>query len=265
MPSTYAHFYFGEQVAARVGNDLQQLIFRKLPYYQIGLHGPDILFYYKPFSTNPVNQTGVALHRQPAEKFLAAAPKAISKSGDPEAATDYILGFICHFMLDSECHPYVNDLMEATGLSHYEIETEFERTLMLKNKLDPLSYRPTGHLTATPEIAECIACFFEEYGVSAKQIRQSVKSMRLYLNLLVTPKSWQRSLVSGALKISGSYETMKGLLMNRQPNPLCSEGYKELSRLLEEAVKPTADLITEYYQNLTGNNHLNIRFARDFD
>jgi len=58
---------------------------------------------------------------------------------------------------------------------------------------------------------------------------------------------------------------MKGLLMNRQPNPLCSEGYKELSRLLEEAVKPTADLITEYYQNLTGNNHLNIRFARDFD
>ena len=42
----------------------------------------------------------------------------------------YLYGFLCHYILDSECHPYISEYMEEHDLGHLEIETEFDRYLM---------------------------------------------------------------------------------------------------------------------------------------
>ena len=42
----------------------------------------------------------------------------------------YLLGFICHFALDSRCHGYINEMVKETGVSHLEIEEEFEKYLL---------------------------------------------------------------------------------------------------------------------------------------
>ena len=61
MPTTYAHDLFGKEVYKRLPSDMKALIRRHGDLYRIGLHGPDILFYYM-VSKNPVTQFGIELH-----------------------------------------------------------------------------------------------------------------------------------------------------------------------------------------------------------
>ena len=46
MPTTYAHDLFGKEVYKKLPSDMKALIRRYGDLYRIGLHGPDILFYY---------------------------------------------------------------------------------------------------------------------------------------------------------------------------------------------------------------------------
>ena len=49
MPSIYAHHTFGRKVFHDLPEDLKKII-RKYPdAFKAGLHGPDFLFFYRPF------------------------------------------------------------------------------------------------------------------------------------------------------------------------------------------------------------------------
>ena len=61
MPTTYAHDLFGKEVYKRLPPDMKALLRRHGDLYRIGLHGPDILFYYM-VSKNPVTQFGIEMH-----------------------------------------------------------------------------------------------------------------------------------------------------------------------------------------------------------
>ena len=63
MPTTYAHDLFGKEVYKKLPSDMKALIRRHGDLYRIGLHGPDILFYYM-VSKNPVTQFGIDMHHE---------------------------------------------------------------------------------------------------------------------------------------------------------------------------------------------------------
>ena len=86
---------------------LQNTIEYHRDLYDIGLHRLDILFYYKALKSHPVNQQGHTVHENFADTFFEHAVSVIEKAEDPTAARVYIYGVICHFALDSECHPYI--------------------------------------------------------------------------------------------------------------------------------------------------------------
>ena len=54
MPSTYAHYLFGKEVYKNLGDNIKNMINQNKELYLIGLHGPDILFYYKPLQNNSI-------------------------------------------------------------------------------------------------------------------------------------------------------------------------------------------------------------------
>ena len=66
MPTTYAHDLFGKEVYKKLPSDMKALIRRHGDLYRIGLHGPDILFYYM-VSKNPVTQFGIDMHHEKKE------------------------------------------------------------------------------------------------------------------------------------------------------------------------------------------------------
>ena len=69
MPSTYAHRRFGANVLDHLPRAAGKLeAHREL--YDIGLHGPDLLFYYHAEKSTPVAALGNAMHDEPAERFL---------------------------------------------------------------------------------------------------------------------------------------------------------------------------------------------------
>ena len=107
MPTTYAHYKFGKEVIGALPRPLQSAIENNRGLFDIGVHGPDILFYYQPVKKNPVSGQGYALHEKLADKFFLHAAEMIKTAENPAAARAYIYGVICHFALDSECHPYI--------------------------------------------------------------------------------------------------------------------------------------------------------------
>ena len=105
MPTTYTHDLFGKEVYRKLPLEMKQIIRKHGNLYRIGLHGPDILFYFM-VSKNPVSRFGVEMHKEKAKAFFEQGMKQVREDGD-EALLAYLLGFGCHYLLDSACHPYV--------------------------------------------------------------------------------------------------------------------------------------------------------------
>ena len=56
MPTTYAHFRFGNDLLKVLPDETKKTINKNIELYNIGLHGPDILFYNKPYKKNKINK-----------------------------------------------------------------------------------------------------------------------------------------------------------------------------------------------------------------
>ena len=75
MPSTYAHYRLGKEVIQKLDPDLRAIAEGHRQLYDIGLHGPDILFYYDALHRNPTSQIGFDMHGFPAPVLLRRPPQ----------------------------------------------------------------------------------------------------------------------------------------------------------------------------------------------
>ena len=265
MPSTYAHYRFGKEVYKRLPDDIRELIGDEKRLFLIGLHGPDILFYYKPLGRNQVNSIGFDMHDRPACEFFDRALCELEKNraANTNAMRAYIYGFICHYALDHACHTYVEEKIHESGVSHTEIEVEFDRMLMTMDGLDPLSHKLTEHISTDMRSAAAISHFFPE--LKAEDIQRSLKSMITYNNLLVAPGSFKRALLYSVLFLSGNYGDMHGLIVNRKPNPKCTDSNEKLLGLYKAAIPCCISDILHFTQVLeNGGDKLDERFSHTF-
>lgn len=264
MPTTYAHFRLGEEVRKHVPKTAQEIIKQNPELFQIGVHGPDHLFYYNPVSPSRVGRIGSRIHDESGRKFFTKAARVIHKSTNKDAHRAYIYGYLCHFALDYMCHGYVAEQMEKKGLSHYEIEAEYDRRLLIMDGFNkPVDTCVTKHLHPSWENAEVIADFYEE--VSVKQVFKSLKGMVFFLNLLRAPSKGKRKFVFGAMKVVGMYKKMHGLVMNYEENPRCTKTTDEMVRRFESAVSLAVELITEYEMYLKQGGILSETFSYNFE
>lgn len=262
MPAAYAHYRFGKEVIDCLPFVYRKPIEKYRELFDIGLHGPDILFYYKSLSSNSINQTGYALHEKPAAEFFEQAAGVYKTSENPEALRAYLYGFICHFALDSVCHPYIEKMLHECGLSHSELETELERYFMLKDNLNPMEYIPIQHIHATDEAGNVIAPCFPP--LTSNDIKASLKGMILSHRLLHAPGKGKRTLLYTALKLTGNYTSMQGLIMKPEANEACVNYCVLLNNLYTEAVTVAASLIQQYANVLDRGNPLSSRFSLTF-
>ena len=100
MPATYAHYKFGKKVYRALPGELREMIKENKAAYLLGLHGPDLLFYYHSYSKNRINQLGVKMHEETARSFFEKARKQYRKRPN-YVLLSYLCGFMCHYMLDS--------------------------------------------------------------------------------------------------------------------------------------------------------------------
>ena len=235
MPSTYAHRCFGADVLTQLPEALQKKIEPYRALYDIGLHGPDLLFYYKALQSNPVNRLGNAMHEQPGTVFFERARGVIRNAKNRDAALVYALGYICHFALDSTCHPYVEQYVRTSGVSHCQPSRIW---------------------------ANVVAPFYE--GVTVDEVYQARTGMVFVHKMLLASNPVKRWVVLTAIRAAGKWEFMHGLVANPKPNPQCAESGKQLDALYQSAIPLAVRLINEYVAGLDTDAPLDAAYQHTF-
>ena len=227
---------------------LQKKIRPYMNYYNIGVHGPDILFYYRSFSKNAVNQYGVKVHDEPMRCFLEHAFSVFKKQRRKNAAFAYLADFMTHYILDSTCHPYIRRRMVETGISHAEMETDWDYLMMKRDYRNPLHYKVARHIHTGLAYASVIGPY---YDISPWKISAGLWYMKLVLNHIFHSHFGVKRAVSAFLnemflpKLSFQHYFRK-----KKMNPQNRETCRQLYRLYKWSRTECVEAIEEMYQAL---------------
>ena len=232
MPSTYAHRVFGRRVLGHCPQEFAAVIGKDRQLYDIGLHGPDVLFYYRVLKNCPVNAKGYAMHARPAREFFERAKGELAAAADRDAALAYLFGFVCHFALDSACHGYIENKIAVSHVTHTEIESEFDRFLLEAEGKEPLSACLTDHIFATEENARVIAPFL---GVTQKTGEKGALVHALLQPSAARAASAQARVGALVLRLSGNFKEMHGMMIAKKPIPACADSNLRLAKLMKRA------------------------------
>ena len=70
MPAAYSHYRLGQLVLDKLNQPLKRVLETNQDLFDIGLHGPDILFYNRPYIHSKINRLGSAMHKERADIFF---------------------------------------------------------------------------------------------------------------------------------------------------------------------------------------------------
>lgn len=260
MPSNYAHYRFGAQLLKTLPPDVRRSVNRHRQLYDMGLHGPDIFFYYNPAVKTETGSLARKFHRQSGRDFFTRVCKR-QRLEPSEAARAYLYGLLAHYCLDSVCHPFINTQAQQGGIGHMALETEFERHLLDKDgKRPPNTQDCSRHMKLTPAECSVAAGFYPS--ATAEQIGRCVRNMALCTRLLAAPNPQTRKVIAAALRITGG--AYSPLLMSPEPDPACAGQLAQLDTLYAKAFRLYPVLLRQITAYLTCSVPLGEEFAPQF-
>ena len=261
MPTTYAHWRFGDDCIKTLPDQLQNAIHHHRDLYDLGVHGPDIFFY--DLIHKDVSGYGSAMHHQPAKGFFENCVKVLNEEPeDKEAMLSYILGFLSHYTLDSQCHGYINrkDAV-SSDLSHNKIEAEYDAHMM---KLDGRNVAMTDRaqsLKPSRKNAAIIARFFP---FSGRQVYQTCFDQRFIISGLNCRSDFKRKNLASILQRLG-LPHYRDLIVPIEEHPSCKDSNRRLDKLRAYALELYPKLAENLMECVEGKSELCAYFDRDFD
>lgn len=265
MPAVYAHYVFGRNVYRQLPEEVRRTVHAHRKHFVTGFQGPDILFFYKFYEKNAVNQTGYRMHEELVSGLIDRVRAGMKEAGigRDSAQGAYLLGFLCHFMLDSACHPYVNQMMEELSLRHVYIETEFEKFMLEREGHDPDTYPVHQILERNAVPGEDLTLFYE--GVTGPQITSAIRQMALIKRTLTPGTARKQAAIRALMQKAGVYETHAEQVMWSGADPKCAVSNEGLLARLEAAVPEAAEMVTWLWEHMEDDEPVPERLRRDFE
>ncbi len=257
MPTTYAHYRMGQRMLPRLEPEIQTCIRRHHHLYDLGLHGPDFLFFHTPLRKDRLYRLSSAIHKAPAREFFSPAIRQMRLAPN-EGALAYLCGVLAHFALDSRCHPFINRKADEKIAGHSEMETEFDRYLL---ELDGKSYltRITDHLhIENEEEGRQIARFYPK--ISGATVKKCFKNYHFVTNFCNAPEGLRRKLIGAGVFSNLANEFMMTPTANLRCETLTPEIYARYLRAEEEF----PSLMKQLHASLKHGTPLGADFDRDF-
>ena len=194
MPDVVVHAVFGREVFAELGKETTGKI-RKIPF-TLALFGPDVWFLYEPWKRR--EGRGRRMHTTRQGQFLMTLARQAKKSKHPEEIFSYLAGFLCHYALDAETHPYIIHMTEEKThipRGHMSFEHSLDRAEMERagvwGRKHPVTdnYFPKARLPETMR-EDIDAVFLEVYGWEHcwKALNRSYARYRLCYRVMENPK-----------------------------------------------------------------------------
>ena len=257
MPSTYAHYRFGVALLPTMPADARRTIQRFRRLFDVGLHGPDIFYYHAPLFKTGTAFLGIKFHEQTGQEFFQRVCRAVRLERS-EAALSYLYGVLCHYCLDTLCHPYVQEQASLGVASHAEIETEFERFLLeMDGKIPPHTQDLSPHLQLTPGECETVAKFYPP--ASAAHVKDSLWGMTRIIKLFNAPEGARRAVMQKGVGLVA--KEFSGMIMTTAPNPKCAHLNKPLLAQYEKAMAKFPEMLTQLQAHMTYSGS----FGEEFD
>ena len=261
MPTTYAHWRFGDKCIRMLPDDLQNIILNNRAIFDYGVHGPDIFFYYNCLKHNEVNRYGSAMHDIPYKDTLAQIKENFKKTENKDMALSYLLGFTCHFTLDSYCHGFIEKVDETTPYSHGKIESQFDRYLLIKDGFNPVTKSVTDMFHPDKKMAKVISGLFNKFDEDI--IYKTLKDQKLYLNLLKDNSDIKRFFLTTAMDIA-KVPSFKDLLITKEKVEELKPVNIRLNKYFDMALKHYPVLADSLIGYLSDKNELNTYFKHNF-
>lgn len=254
MPANYAHYRFGKQLIPTLPADARQCIQRFRRLFDVGLHGPDIFFYYNPFLKTATGALGSTYHMQTGQELF---PKACAAAGS-EAARAYLYGLLGHYCLDALCHPYIQQLVDIGEARHSPLEAEFDRYLMVKDGIpSPHTYELSNRLKLTRGECMTVSAFYPP--ATGAAISQCLKNMIFFTKFMVGPNRKTREKLLMAVKPS----VCDHFIPLAEVEELALY-VRELDALFQEALAQYPLLLEQLQAHMRTGEPLGEAFARDF-
>ena len=261
MPTTYAHWRFGDKCIRMLPDDLQNIILNNRAIFDYGVHGPDIFFYYNCLKHNEVNRYGSAMHDIPYKDTLAQIKENFKKTENKDMALSYLLGFTCHFTLDSYCHGFIEKVDETMPYSHGKIESQFDRYLLIKDGFNPVTKSVTDMFHPDKKMAKVISGLFNKFDEDI--IYKTLKDQKLYLNLLKDNSDIKRFFLTTAMDIA-RVPSFKDLLITKENVEELKPVNIRLNKYFDMALKHYPVLADSLIGYLSDKNELNTYFKHNF-
>ncbi|MCI7126492.1 MAG: zinc dependent phospholipase C family protein [Agathobaculum sp.] len=203
MADFVSHHLFGEDVLPVMPAPAQMAARRRPACFRWGCQGPDPLFYRKIAVGSPLHRAGNRMHSEKAGELFSALSRAVHcLTGDAhEIAQAYFYGFLCHYALDSEIHPYVYCRQEqirsadpklSASAVHCQIESDIDYALYLVRENEPVTkFDPDAFYALETDELAVIACVLHAalrmvYGedVPTRELRRAFQEMLAWENFL---------------------------------------------------------------------------------
>ncbi len=248
MPAIFTHIQFGKEVIATLPPSFAFALKKYPQCFYLGTQGPDLLFYHKPFKKkkNPARQKGWDLHAQSPEKFFLNAAKLLQEEGLSSPLAAYVIGFLCHFTLDKECHPFI-DAQSVNGLTHGKIESELDKATFKRVGLPPRGFN-AATLFFPEEQAKAVSA--KVLDVTEENTQTAMRSMRKINALFSNKRGAVHGFCHAALTLVGQNKGFGQMFLHKKED----ERFQPLLPVLEEkfqaAIPKAAALIEEFFTNL---------------
>ncbi len=221
MPGFTTHYLFGVNNCRRLKKEcccrnLLRSIESHKTVFQLGLQGPDIFFYHLRSQLKKVRPGSVAHTKWTGDflKYLMEAPELFTSIEEKQIAQAYVAGFIGHYVLDTQMHPYVydrtgfGDLLKKKGYAdHIALETDIDAALLMRYAKCLPSAFPYGKTIAFGKetaivVAEILYdaynSVFAELGLSRGFFIGAIRSMQIGTRLTYNPHNYKRQIVERA-------------------------------------------------------------------
>lgn len=259
MATTYAHWAFGRDCIEVMPKNLQIIVDAYRDYYDIGVHGPDIFFYDMPHSDT--RKYGYRMHNIPNTLFFERCKKELYSHPEKGKMIAYIVGYLTHFVLDSQVHGYIERKIEVSGVNHTKIESQWDRHMMIVDSRIPNLVDRSESLHPNKENAKIISYFYDFDAATVLRVcRWQVAIIRALNSITITKQHFIQKIVRKL-----NFKDYADLFIGFEEIDKCMDSNIRLDKLREKSIGLYKKLVVNLINYLDDeiNEPLDDYFDRD--
>ncbi len=251
MPAYLTHRAAGERVISKLGNGV---IPHKMAYF-LGCQGPDILFFrnYHPWlSSKNSLSLAIAMHSNNVrDEMTNALEFARQYEGtDKDELVSYIAGFITHYAIDKNAHPFVYDKAGKDTNAHHGIEFMWDSYSAKEQwDIDPQYFDAPSEIMYHT-VGEGICAWYKNvandvyqkvisFDVVREAQRHFAKAKKALANINLAGK-----LLIHLVSVTTGFDARRMLYPERRDESWFShEEYKQMQEMIAKGVAESCDMI----------------------